>query len=451
MGRRSRSSTSGGNVGTRLSGFLRAHIARGGIFAQGTVHGHPRTSQMRTGKNVRSTNTAAGSLLSAFLVLWAIRCGGRAEVVSEAQADASASSGTGGQTTDGADEQEDAIEGEVAPTGGGTAPSCLGGGPGIATCGTSDCCASPDVFGGGFYRSYDPPVIAAGPPTPAPDGGPTALANPATVSDFRLDEYLVTVGRFRGFVAAVSPPDGGVGWLPPSGSGKHAHLNGGKGVANADDAGPPYESGWFSSYNANVSPSDSNLACDDRVQLPSGHYSTWTPSPGTHESLPINCVNWYEAYAFCIWDGAFLPSEAEWEYAAAGGNEQRLYPWGASSPGSENHYAIFSCRYPTGAAGGAICSGVENVAPVGTATLGAGRWGHLDLAGDMRQWLLDSSSGAQFVDLCTNCAQLEAAPSRELGGGAFMDGISELAPGSVLFAAPSDRQPFYSFRCARVP
>ena len=110
------------------------------------------------------------------------------------------------------------------------------------------------------------------------------------------------------------------------------------------------------------------LSEDNATPLASNVAVTWTAG---NDKLPINCVNWYEAYAFCIWDGGFLPSEAEWEYAAAGGTEQRQYPWGTAAPGTTNQYAIYGSNYTGNSTG---------LAPVGTAAMGAGRWGQLDLA-----------------------------------------------------------------------
>jgi formylglycine-generating enzyme required for sulfatase activity len=181
----------------------------------------------------------------------------------------------------------------------------------------------------------------------------------------------------------------------------------------------------------------------------------------------MNCVSWLEAYAFCIWDGGFLPSEAEWEYAAAGGSQQRTYPWGSADPGTESQYAIYGCYYPSGGPPGFVCSGISNIAPVGTVPAGAGLFGHLDLAGEVRQWTLDwfASYGpgeddggiGQYLPgaPCTDCANFTASFGRVVRGGSFLeDEYNLLAPyRDFFYATPPDngRDTGVGFRCARSP
>jgi formylglycine-generating enzyme len=310
-------------------------------------------------------------------------------------------------------------------------PNCQPGGDGLTNCGAASesCCTSPQVTGGTYFRTY------------ANSGsGPTGEADPASVSTFRLDKYDVTVGRFRQFVRAWN---GGAGWLPAAGSGKHTHLNDGRGLANSAAAGT-YETGWVASDDSSVAPTDPNLMACYSVD------ATWTPTAGTQENLPINCVTWQEAYAFCIWDGGFLPSEAEWEYAAAGGSQQREYPWGSTAPGTSSQYAIYGCYYPTGSSISG-CMDVVSIAPVGTATLGAGLWGHLDMAGEMFQWTMDWYEA--YVDPCTDCAYLDAASVWVIRGGVFDDDVaSTLLPSFRSDSySPGTRLNFVGFRCARVP
>jgi formylglycine-generating enzyme required for sulfatase activity len=340
-------------------------------------------------------------------------------------------------------------------------PSCAPGGPGMTNCGpggsgTESCCTSLQVPGGTFYRTYDPVFFDGGASytaTLAADGGPSSEADPATVSTFRLDKYLVTVGRFRQFVSAVLPPDGGAGWLPAPGAGKHSHLNGGQGLSLvSNDAGAAYEPGWGATDDTNIAPTNANLG---------GNQSdAWTVTAGSRENLPINAVNWYEAYAFCIWDGGFLPSEAEWEYAAAGGDEEREYPWGSAPPAALNQYAIYSdslnmnefCYYPSYS----VCTDVRNIAPVGTPTLGAGRWGQLDLAGDADEWTLDSYPGGFPFPAgppyppCTDCVNMTGPYAAHRGGDAFESDFTLLSAFRG-FSVPSTRATNFGFRCARAP
>jgi formylglycine-generating enzyme required for sulfatase activity len=318
---------------------------------------------------------------------------------------------------------------------------------GLGGSGTESCCTSLLVTGGTFYRSYD--NDGYGWPPLAPDGGPAAESNPATVSDFRLDKYLVTVGRFRQFVNAVYPDggatvaDAGLAWVPDAGSGKHSHLNGGKGLANSGPGGG-YETGWAASDDVNIAPTNSNLSLDP------GEGVTWTPAVGNQENLPIDWVNWYEAYAFCIWDGGFLPSEAEWEYAAAGGSQQREFPWGSTDPDTQqmpSQYAIYDCDYSTDAA---CWPAQTNLAPVGTAYLGAGRWGQLDLEGEANEWCLDWFQ-LFYVDPCSDCAYLAASSQRVGRGGNFDDAVDDLVVSLRAEGPPTNRFQNGGFRCARSP
>jgi len=162
-----------------------------------------------------------------------------------------------------------------------------------STCGptaSAPCCESPEIPGGQFFRSYD--------------GSPefSNSAYPATLSAFRLDKYEVTVGRFREFVNAEM----GTQQHPPEP---------GAGARTLNEL--PDQGGWDPAWNTNLPLVTlsliSSLKCDPTFQ-------TWEDAPGSSENRPINCVTWYEAMAFCIWDGGFLPTEAEWNYAASGGD-----------------------------------------------------------------------------------------------------------------------------------
>jgi formylglycine-generating enzyme required for sulfatase activity len=288
---------------------------------------------------------------------------------------------------------------------------CLAG-----AAGAESCCVSLVVTGGTYFRSYQTFADAA-----------ISLAYPASVSTFRLDKYEVTIGRFRKFIAAWE-----AGYMPQLGSGKHSHLNGGFGLKTAPGR---YEVGWTSDDARNVAPTTANLACAPSYDSP------WTSLPSAEESFPMACVNWWEAYAFCIWDGGFLPSEAEWEYAAAGGSAQREYPWGSTPPGSASEYAVYDCYYPE--AGGC------RPARVGSSALGAGLWGQVDLAGNVMEWTLDWYSG--YTDPCDDCSDLSAASGRSVRSGNFATGDAQLRPAARTDELPSGRSYTIGFRCARSP
>jgi formylglycine-generating enzyme len=267
-------------------------------------------------------------------------------------------------------------------------PSCGGLATTCGASGTDSCCNSPEVVGGIYYRSYDV----------ASDANSGTASYPATISSFRLDKYEVTVGRFRAFVRAGMATQSNP---PIARAGAHANIPG---------------SGWDPSWNMSLVADTVALIaavkCDSTFQ-------TWTDTPGANENRPMNCITWYEAMAFCAWDDGYLPTEAEWNYAAAGGDQQRAYPWSnpAASLALDGAHASYLDPMLACVGDGMRDCSVYDLVMVGTKPAGEGRWGQSDLAGNVLEWTLDWD--ASYATPCTDCANLTPASNRMTRGGSF--------------------------------
>jgi formylglycine-generating enzyme len=160
------------------------------------------------------------------------------------------------------------------------------------------------------------------------DGFPADREGPVrevTVERFRIDPLTVTNAQFAEFVAATGHVTAAerFGW---------SFVFGGLLPDDFEETRAAAQAPWWRQV----------------------HGADWSHPEGPRSSYegrddhPVVHVSWTDARSYCRWAGVRLPTEAEWEYAARGGLEQRRFPWGDElTPAGEHRCNIWQGTFPT--------------------------------------------------------------------------------------------------------
>lgn len=200
---------------------------------------------------------------------------------------------------------------------------------------------------------------------------------------------------------------------------------------------------------------------------------SWTPGaswkhpegPGStlegREHHPVVHVSWDDAVAYAGWAGKRLPTEAEWEFAARGGLENKPYVWGDAPLSREKPQAnLWQGQFPSH---NECKDGFDRTAPV--MSFESNGYGLYDMSGNVWEWCSDwydehlyqkRASGRLVVD--PTGPETPPGPAylaqRAERGGSFLccdEYCSRYRPSARNGGAPDTGLSHVGFRCVKAP
>jgi len=227
---------------------------------------------------------------------------------------------------------------------------------------------------------------------------------------------------------------------------------------------------FIKSYSINIYPDTLSWISDFTYSYndPMAKMYFWHPG---FDDYPLVGVTWEQAQAFCVWrtqlynnylvttkGGAFvqnyrLPTEYEWEYAARGGRNLSMYPWG--SPYTRNNKGCFLANFKP-MRGNYVDDGFIKPSPVGS--FEPNDYNLYDMSGNVAEWTISAFDEAAYSfthDMNPNY-EYSALPNESpvmkrkvVRGGSWKDIAVYLQNGTRSYEYQDSAKSYIGFRCIR--